>query len=221
MSRFSSIDLSNAVTEVSDGLLRISSQYPSKGAKIVSWWVDCLPEPILIDCPEQIDRVLKNDLKKLSEGFKPRIILTNRNSHGDVSSLSGEFGWPVLLQEQEAYLLPELDNLHTFEEEMRLSSGIKLFWTPGPSPGSCVVYAPNPWNVLFCGRLLRPVANDQISSICTRMTFHWSTQQKSIRKLRKRITTDPLPSLACGITLSSIGSGKLLPWNAWEPVEIS
>ena len=85
------------------------------------------------------------------------MLLTNREGHGRVRRLQQRLGWPVLVQEQEAYLLPGVDPLETFAEEHRTAAGLRLLWTPGPTPGSCVVHAPAPWNVLFCGRLLVPL----------------------------------------------------------------
>ena len=52
-------------------------------------------------------------LKKLAEDSAPKIILTNRDSHGTVTFLHKEFGWPVLIQEQESYLLPQLKKKKT------------------------------------------------------------------------------------------------------------
>ena len=80
-----------------------------------AWWLDCSPGPVLIDCPPVNDKTI-NSLKELSSGRTTRIILTNRDSHGSVSALQQALGWPVLLQEQEAYLLPGISNLETFEE---------------------------------------------------------------------------------------------------------
>ncbi len=217
MSRFSSVDFSSSIKEVRDWLWMIPSQKGSLGT--VSWWLDCGSEPVLIDCPE-ISVDLINDLKKLSEGSLPRIVLTNRNSHGNVSLLNKELGWPVLIQEQESYLLPEIRPLESFSEEAKMSSGLRVLWTPGPTPGSCVVYAPPPWNVLFCGRLLIPVAKDQISSVRTRMTFHWTMQKNSLKKLRQWIPSDPLLMLASGQGLHSVGRENLVPWKAWDSSEI-
>ncbi len=213
MSGFYLVKLSNSVKQVRNGLWLFVPKEGSQG--IASWWLESKPEPVLIDCPEINSDVL-NDLKELSKGYSPRIILTHRDAHGHVSQLNKKFGWPVLIQEQESYLLPAIKNLETFNEEFITCSKLKLLWTPGPTPGSCIIYAPSPWNVLFCGRLLIPVANDQISSIRSKRTFHWSFQQMSLKKLLKWIPLDLSPALASSEGMHILGDEKILPWEAWE-----
>ena len=119
------------------------------------------------------------------------------------------------MQEQEAYLLPGLNPLDTFSNEHVTASGLKLLWTPGPTPGSCVVYAPSPWNVLFCGRLLIPLKSNQLIALRTKKTFHWTRQQKSLEKLRKWLPRDPRPSLASGVGLRSSGESSIVEWEDW------
>ncbi len=213
MSEFLSFDFESSLHRVREGLWMFPSKTAADG--VVSWWLNCSPEPVLIDCPEITVEVL-NDLRKLSEGSNPRIILTNRYSHGKVSQLSKELEWPVLLQEQESYLLPGIELLQTFSNEDKTASGLRLLWTPGPTPGSCVVHAPEPWNVLFCGRLLIPVANGRIHSVHTPKTFHWTMQQKSLEKLRSWIPSNSLPQIASGQCSHLFGENKIASWDAWE-----
>ena len=142
--------------------------------------------------------------------------MTSRESHHGVQELQDEFGWPVLIQEQEAYLLPGLAGLTSFGEEDTTISGLRILWTPGPTPGSCVVHAPHPWNVLFCGRLLIPVNSLQIVSLRNRSTFHWSIQQKSLKKLRDWLPSEASPLLASGSCLPSNLEKKLFAWESWK-----
>ena len=179
-------------------------------------WID--NAPVLIDCPQISEEVI-NDLKELSRGFCPKVLLTNRNSHQEASILNKKLGWDLIVQEQEAYLLPNVNNLETFSDELTISSGIRILWTPGPTPGSCVLYAPAPWNVLFCGRLLIPLSNSQIAPKRSRTTFHWTMQQESLLKLRNWLPLDHLPLLASGQDLELLNNEKLLPWIAWQPSE--
>ncbi|WP_269623339.1 MBL fold metallo-hydrolase [Prochlorococcus marinus] len=211
MSKLSADPLSKSVQKVRDWLWMFPSS--SSSNSLTSWWLNCSPEPVLIDCPDLSPEVI-SDLRKLSIGLQPKIILTNRDSHGKVSQLHKEFGWQVLLHEQESYLLPGIEKLETFSEEAITSSGLKLLWTPGATPGSCVVYAPAPWNVLFCGRLLIPVATDQLGLIRSKRTFHWSIQKKSFKKLCQWIRSDQLPLLASGGSVHLLGDEKILPWGA-------
>ena len=181
----------------------------------VAWWLDVSPEPVLIDCPA-LTPTLIQELKALACGRSARIILTNRDSHGCVCKLQTELDWPVLIQEQEAYLLPGLKRLKTFSNDLVTPSGMSLMWTPGPSPGSCVVHAPSPSNVLFCGRLLIPVADDYLSAFRSRSTFHWSMQQISLRKICEWPPLKALPLLASGVWSSRVNTPKLFAFNQWK-----
>ncbi len=180
-----------------------------------SWWLGCDPEPILIDCPPVNQKTIQL-LKKLALGRIPKIVLSNREAHGEVRKLQDALGWPVVVQEQEAYLLPGLSKLEKFCEEYTTVSGVRLLWTPGPTPGSCVVYAPPPFNVLFCGRLLIPKKSNFLVAVQTRRTFHWTRYQKSLVKVRHWIPRNPFPRLASGVGRNDFGGGKLYEWEAWQ-----
>ena len=137
-----------------------------------SWWLDLDPEPVLVDCPPLTEASL-TALRQLAGTRKPRILLTSREGHGRLRRVQERLGWPVLVQEQEAYLLPNVEPLETFSEEHTTVSGLRLLWTPGPTPGSCVVFAPAPNELLFCGRLLTPWAPGQLAPMRHARTFHW------------------------------------------------
>ena len=184
-----------------------------------SWWLDCDPEPLLIDCPSFSEETLKG-LKKLARGRSALIILTNRDAHGQIREFQEELGWPVLLQEQEAYLLPSVSELKTFEDKVSTKSGINLLWTPGPSPGSCIALAQGPWNVIFCGRLLIPVGFNQLAGIKHPRTFHWPRHLQSLEKVRKWIPSDARPGLASGANLSLLGSRLIVDWEGWSMLKV-
>ena len=209
----SSADDGNGPQKLKEGLWVFPPDNPFNSSR--SWWLGCDPEPVLIDCP-LVNQSNIETLKKLSLGRTCRIVLTNRESHGMVSELQEVLGWPVLVQEQEAYLLPEIDQLETFSQEHITSSGLRLLWTPGPSPGSCVVYAPRPWNVVFCGRLLIPLKKNHFGALRTRKTFHWTRYQKSLGKLGKWLPSDASPELASGAGLQSFSGGTLGHWEDWK-----
>ena len=52
------------------------------------------------------------------------IVLTSRQGHGQIGRLQEACGWPVVVQEQEAYLLPGLQRLHRFAQEHELAAGV-------------------------------------------------------------------------------------------------
>ncbi len=181
----------------------------------IAWWVGCHPEPVLIDCPEFSPESIEI-IETLSKGLKGRILLTSREGHGQVRSFQESLGWPVLLQEQEAYLLPGVSSLESFSNEFITSSGIGLLWTPGPTPGSSVVYAQEPWNVLFCGRLLLPVSADRLAPAPSRKTFHKPLQLKSLEKLRAWLPPNSFPQLASSVAPPNHAGGRLLGWDCWK-----
>ena len=180
-----------------------------------SWWLDVDPEPALIDSPPLTEATL-HALRELARGRTARILLTSREGHGRLRRLQERMSWPVLVQEQEAYLLPGVQQLETFSEEVSTVSGLRLLWTPGPTPGHAVVHAPLPVNVLFCGRLLVPVEKDQLAPLQHRRTFHWHRQQRSLRQLRRWLPSEATPELASGAALGALCGGHLAPFSSWN-----
>ena len=209
----STADLINTPEKLRDGLWVFPPNKTCNGS--VSWWLGCDPEPILIDCPI-VNSGNVELLKALSAGRTPLIFLTNREAHGSVREMQKVLGWPVLVQEQEAYLLPGLNSLKSFAEEFTTVSGVRLLWTPGPTPGSCVAYAPRPWNVLFCGRLLIPTKFNRLHSLPNRRTFHWTRQKNSLKKLLQWLPLEARPVLASGAPPVSTESKKIVEWEAWQ-----
>jgi len=180
-----------------------------------SWWLDVDPEPVLVDCPPLTEASLEA-LLRLARGRFCRILLTSREGHGRLRRLQERIQWPVLVQEQEAYLLPGVQQLETFAEETTTVSGLRLLWTPGPTPGHAVVHAPGEVNVLFCGRLLVPVAKNQVAPLQHRRTFHWPRQQRSLRHLRRWLPSEAAPALASGAGLGALRGEHLVPFSSWS-----
>ena len=179
-----------------------------------SWWLDVDPEPVLIDCPPVTEVTLKF-LNRSAAGRTPRIVLTSREGHGRLRRLQEALGWPVLVQEQEAYLLPNLQRLATFADTFTTVSGLQLLWTPGPTPGSCVLLAPCPANLLFCGRLLTPLGPACLAPIRHARTFHWFRQLASVSRLRDWIPPETSPDLASGAALGALRGESLVPYSGW------
>ncbi len=183
-----------------------------------SWWVDVEPEPVLIDCPPLTEATL-HALRELASDRQARIVLTSREGHGRLRRLQEQFEWPVLVQEQEAYLLPGVHPLETFVDSHITTSGLRLLWTPGPTPGSCVVHAPRPLDVLFCGRLLVPVQKGQLAPLRHRRTFHWPRQLQSLQHLRSWIPQECSPALASGAGLGALRGERLASFDRWSRTE--
>jgi glyoxylase-like metal-dependent hydrolase (beta-lactamase superfamily II) len=143
-------------------------------------------------------------------------VLTGRDGHGRCRRLQQALGWPVLVQEQEAYLLPGVDPLVVFAGEHGLGEGVRLLWTPGTSPGACVLHvtgaAAGGRDGLFCGRLLVPVGPGHLAPLRSRRCFHWPRQLRSLEKLRNWLPEGSPEWIASGSALGALRGEKLV----WE-----
>ena len=140
---------------------------------------------ILVDCPAwneiNQDFLLKN-------GGVRWLLITHRGGIGkQVSQMQELLQCEVIIQEQEAYLLPEI-KLTAFAEELIIASEIELIWTPGHSPGSACLYWNQQGGVLFTGRHLLPTAADTIMPLRTAKTFHWWRQLRNVTKICDRFS---------------------------------
>jgi glyoxylase-like metal-dependent hydrolase (beta-lactamase superfamily II) len=128
----------------------------------------------------------------------------------------------VLVQEQEAYLLPGVEALRTFGAELSLGGGVRLLWTPGPSPGACVLHARRDTDLdgLFCGRLLVPLAPGRLAPLHTRLTFHWPRQLGSLARLREWLPAGSPAWIATAAGLGALGGAKLVMDGAERLAEL-
>ena len=139
------------------------------------------------------------------------IVLSHRQGHGRCRRLQERLGWPVVVQEQEAYLLPTVPNRLTFAHQLELEPGLQLLWTPGPTPGSCCLH----WcqqgrNVLFSGRLLWPRSDGGVELRQTPSTFHGPRQQRSLERLRTWLGVEQPAQIACAAGLGPLRGAKLV-----------
>jgi glyoxylase-like metal-dependent hydrolase (beta-lactamase superfamily II) len=185
-----------------------------------AWFLEHSDRDLLIDVPA----LTEANLAFLQHRSRPgQIVLTGRDGHGRCRALQEALGWPVLVQEQEAFLLPGVKALETFGFEHALAPGLRLLWTPGPSPGACVLHAfgadaggADDGGGLFCGRLLVPVAPGRFEPRRSRRTFHWPRQIASLRALRAWLPAGTPGWIASGAGLgalrgeSLVGSGEAL-----------
>ncbi|MBE9126408.1 MBL fold metallo-hydrolase [Coleofasciculus sp. LEGE 07092] len=136
----------------------------------------------LIDCPAWNE---PNEQFLRERGGVSVLFITHRGGIGKAREIQEALGCKIVIQEQEAYLLPGLE-VATFESELTLSSSCQGIWTPGHSPGSACLYSKAAGGVLFSGRHLLP--NQQGEPIPLRMskTFHWRRQLRSVQILMER-----------------------------------
>jgi hypothetical protein len=143
------------------------------------------------------------------------LVLTSREGHGETQRWQRQLGLQVLVQEQEAYLLPGVERLDTFAGSHAPAAGAQLLWTPGPTPGSCVLHVGAPaLDVLFCGRLLVPVGPDVLAPLRTARTFHWRRQQSSLRRLCSWLPGGSPSWIATGAALGALRGEVLVPNGA-------
>ena len=149
---------------------------------------------ILIDCPAW-DQTTQ-DFLHLHGGVR-WLFLTHRSAIALTAKIQQTFSLEILIQEQEAYLIPGL-TLTTFEKEFTLNSVARLIWTPGHSPGSSCLYYSDFGGVLFSGRHLLPDNLGKPMPLRTAKTFHWLRQIKSLQLLRDRFTPETLQYICPG-----------------------
>jgi glyoxylase-like metal-dependent hydrolase (beta-lactamase superfamily II) len=168
---------------------------------------------VLIDCPalEQTNR----DFLSLYGGVK-WFFISHRGAIGKAAEYQQILNCEILIQEQEAYLLPGL-TLTTFTDQFTLDDTIEIIWTPGHSPGSSCLYYREFEGVLFSGRHLLPNQYGEPVPIRTYKTFHWPRQLKSIQSLSDRFTTQTLTYLCPGANTGYL-RGKTCIDHAYEKI---
>lgn len=167
---------------------------------------------LLVDCPPW---TLATQTYLGARGVR-WLFLTHRNAMAKVKILQAELGFEVIVQEQEAYLLPEVETT-TFHREGAIAEGLTAIWTPGYSPGSACLHweSPEAGGVLFTGRHLLPTRQGQITPLRTSKTFHWPRQLKSVNALGDRFTAESLKYLCPGASIGFLrGEHKLA--GAWQ-----
>ncbi len=152
------------------------------------------------------------------QGRVARLLLTHRTALAKISQIQAALDCEVVVQEQEAYLLPNLA-LTTFGPEWRLGTGAEtepalpnlgMIWTPGHSPGSSCVYWPDHGGVLFTGRTLLPTPQGDLLPLRNAKTFHWRRQLRSLSALRDRFSTVPLQYCCPGANLGFLRGAALV-----------
>lgn len=149
---------------------------------------------ILVDCPAWTP---------LNQAFLQRhggvkwLVITHRDGLGKAAQIQQAWDCPVLVQEQEAYLLPCLKT-QGFKDEVTLSSRTQMIWTPGYSPGSACLYYATKGGILFTGRHLLPNPQGQPMPLRTAKTFHWPRQLQSVQTLIQRFSPETLSFICPG-----------------------
>ena len=193
--------------EVAEGLWVFAPNRESRGT--VAWLLHTQAGPLLVDVPD----MTQANLALLSQHGDGRIVATHRTAHGMLRRLAQHLGWEVWIQEQEAYLLPTMA-LQTFSQEQALGHDLALYWTPGPTPGSCCLHWRGRQSVLFCGRLLQPQPNGGVAPVRTAHTFHWGRLLKSLAGLRQWLGPNEPGQIACSTGLVHLHGAALVGQGA-------
>lgn len=166
---------------------------------------------VLIDCPAWDDNT-RSFLE--SQGGVQTLVITHRGGIGKVRELQAAFDTEVIIQEQEAYLLPNL-SVTTFQQTLTISPTLEVIWTSGHSPGTACVYLAVCGGILFSGRHL--VADSQGNPVPLRnaKTFHWIRQIRNVQKLRDRFDSTTLNWICPGANIGLL-RGKLAIDQAYE-----
>lgn len=166
---------------------------------------------ILLDCPawEGINAEFLHQ-----QGVK-WLYITHRGAiTRQVKAIQEACGCEVIIQEQEAYLLPQVQ-LRTFEQEITIDDNCFGFWTPGHSPGSSCLYWPQHGGVLFAGRHLLPNSEGNPVPLRLAKTFHWGRQLKSVQAIRDRFTPATLNYICPGANTGLL-RGKGIVGQAYQ-----
>lgn len=168
---------------------------------------------VLVDCPawdESTSAFLQN------QGGVRWLVLTHRGALGKVREIQQAVGCEVIIQEQEAYLLPQV-TVTTFQQDLELPTGDRIFWTPGHSPGSSCLYHPQGGGILFSGRHLLPDRSARPTPLRTAKTFHWPRQLRHVQGLLQQFSPETLAWICPGASTGFL-RGATAIGNAYEGV---
>lgn len=169
---------------------------------------------ILVDCPawnETTQQFLH------AQGGVQTLFLTHRGGIGQAKAIQQAFGCQIVIQEQEAYLLPGLP-VTTFEQTLTLTLQSQAIWTPGHSPGSSCLYHSAYGGVLFSGRHVLPTPQGNLLPLKTSKTFHWRRQLSSVQKLLDQFQPETLQWVCPGANIGFL-RGRALVEESYEKLK--
>lgn len=152
---------------------------------------------ILVDCPAW-DEGTQAFLQQ--QGGVEWLFVTQRGSIGKAHEIQKALGCKIVVQEQEAYLLPGA-SLTTFDHSLSLTPQTHAIWTSGHSPGASCLYHNGFGGVLFTGRHLLPNPQGVLMPIKQSKTFHWPRQVKNTQRLLDEFTPNTLNWICPGANL--------------------
>lgn len=161
---------------------------------------------ILIDTPAW-DEVNRNFIEE--QGGLQWLVITHRGNIGKAREIQQATGCNLLIQEQEAYLLPET-TVTSFQQEFTLNPHSQMIWTPGHSPGSSCFYSSLHGGILFSGRHLLPNLQGEPVPLRTPKTFHWPRQLQNVRRLIERFSPQTLHFICPGANIGALRGKRVI-----------
>ncbi|PSR17324.1 MBL fold metallo-hydrolase [filamentous cyanobacterium CCP3] len=152
------------------------------------------PANLLIDAPAWEE---SNREWLTAQGGAQWLFITHRGGLGQAAKIHKALTCEVVIQEQEAYLLPDTPTT-TFHHSFKFSPELEAIWTPGHSPGSACLYYSAYGGVLFTGRHLLPNRAGDPEPLRLAKTFHWPRQLQQVEVLRTRFSAETLAYLCPG-----------------------
>lgn len=161
---------------------------------------------LLIDCPA----LAPENLDWLdAHGGIDTLAITHRTAIARAQQLQERYGCRLVIQEQEAYLLPEA-TVTPFEQSITLADGVEMVWTSGHTPGSSCIHWSGEGGVLFPGRHLLPTRSGGITPLRSAKTFHWPRQLRACRTLLDRFSPETLHWLCPGASIGYLKGEKAI-----------
>lgn len=144
-------------------------------------------------------------------------LITHRGGLGQAARIQKALTCQLVIQEQEAYLLPDTATT-TFHWSFDFNAYSQALWTPGHSPGSACLYHRDYGGVLFTGRHLLPNPQGEIQPLRLAKTFHWPRQLAQVRALQQRFRESELAYICPAANLGFL-RGQLTLDRAFERLQ--
>ncbi len=165
---------------------------------------------LLIDCPIWD---AANQAFIQAHGGVRWLFITHRGGIGQARAIQTALGCDIVIQEQEAYLLPGL-KVTSFAQAFTFTANSRALWTAGHSPGSaCLHHSPS--GILFSGRHLLPDRDGHPAPLRTAKTFHWPRQIRNVQQLLDQFTPETLRLICPGASIGML-RGKTAIDQAYE-----
>jgi len=169
------------------------------------------PANILVDAPAWNDGT-RDFLADL--GGVRWLFISHRANLGKAAAIQKALSCEVVIQEQEAYLLPATPNT-SFQQDFRFTPRSQALWTPGYSPGSACLYHSAYGGILFTGRHLLPNRDGNPEPLRFSKTFHWPRQLRQVERLQSQFSADTLAHICPGANTGFL-RGKLTVFKAYD-----